>query len=235
VVSFPEFLSGLLPGTGRPDPGQCGEPARLRALSQGLRPALGQSAQPGGPGPGRWYPRPRRPISALDSGGLRAGHLVGAVFSNRTKSIVKSPKLYLNDTGLLCALLNIRDAARSGRRPPPGPCGKLSCWRNCVTGSAWRDRAQPLLLAGSHPRSGLPGRSRRKDRVCSRPKWTKLPDASDLVNLRFARKPWGGGRSAAPPWCAGPERIPSRSRLPGRAGGRLGVIEATARTLPTAC
>ena len=27
-------------------------------------------------------------------------------FSNRTKSIVKSPKLYLADTGLLCALLN---------------------------------------------------------------------------------------------------------------------------------
>jgi len=27
-------------------------------------------------------------------------------FSNRTKSIVKSPKLYLSDTGLLCALLN---------------------------------------------------------------------------------------------------------------------------------
>ena len=29
-------------------------------------------------------------------------------FSNRTKSLVKSPKLYLADTGLLCALLNIR-------------------------------------------------------------------------------------------------------------------------------
>jgi uncharacterized protein len=29
-------------------------------------------------------------------------------FSNRTKSIVKSPKLYLADTGLLCALFNIR-------------------------------------------------------------------------------------------------------------------------------
>jgi len=29
-------------------------------------------------------------------------------FSNRMKSIVKSPKLYLADTGLLCALVNIR-------------------------------------------------------------------------------------------------------------------------------
>ena len=29
-------------------------------------------------------------------------------FSNRSKSIVKSPKLYLADTGLLCALFNIR-------------------------------------------------------------------------------------------------------------------------------
>jgi predicted AAA+ superfamily ATPase len=34
-------------------------------------------------------------------------------FSNRTKSIVKSPKLYIADTGLLCALLNIRSEGAS--------------------------------------------------------------------------------------------------------------------------
>jgi predicted AAA+ superfamily ATPase len=44
--------------------------------------------------------------------------LLESWFSNRTKSIVKSPKLYLADVGLLCALLNIRSEeahiARSG-------------------------------------------------------------------------------------------------------------------------
>src|SRR5208283_579270 len=41
-------------------------------------------------------------------------------FSNRTKSIVKSPKLYLTDTGLLCALLNIRSEEALRQSPAVG-------------------------------------------------------------------------------------------------------------------
>ena len=41
-------------------------------------------------------------------------------FSNRTKSIIKSPKLYLADTGLLCALLNIRSAHALRQSPSAG-------------------------------------------------------------------------------------------------------------------
>src|SRR2546423_6325348 len=41
-------------------------------------------------------------------------------FSNRTKSIVKSPKLYLADTGLLCALLNIRSEEALRQAPAAG-------------------------------------------------------------------------------------------------------------------
>lgn len=37
-------------------------------------------------------------------------HILEPWFSNRTKSIVKTPKLYFYDTGLLSFLLNIRDA-----------------------------------------------------------------------------------------------------------------------------
>src|SRR5437773_6895654 len=44
-------------------------------------------------------------LSTLDASGQVV--LLEPWFSNRTKSIVKSPKLYLADTGLLCALLNI--------------------------------------------------------------------------------------------------------------------------------
>lgn len=45
-------------------------------------------------------------LSMLEASGQVA--LLEPWFSNRTKSIVKSPKLYLCDTGLLCALLNVR-------------------------------------------------------------------------------------------------------------------------------
>ena len=41
-------------------------------------------------------------------------------FSNRTKSIVKSPKLYLADSGLLCALLNIRNTESLATSPSVG-------------------------------------------------------------------------------------------------------------------
>src|ERR1051326_6205550 len=45
-------------------------------------------------------------LSVLEASGQIV--LLEPWFSNRTKSIVKSPKLYLADTGMLCALLNIR-------------------------------------------------------------------------------------------------------------------------------
>jgi len=41
-------------------------------------------------------------------------------FSNRTKSMVKSPKLYLADSGLLCHLLGIRTAEELCRSPLAG-------------------------------------------------------------------------------------------------------------------
>src|SRR5207249_9829763 len=47
-------------------------------------------------------------LSVLEASGQVV--LLEPWFSNRTKSIVKSPKLYLADTGVLCALLNIRTA-----------------------------------------------------------------------------------------------------------------------------
>ncbi len=41
-------------------------------------------------------------------------------FSNGTKSIIKSPKLHLADTGLLCALLNIRSEHELRQSPSAG-------------------------------------------------------------------------------------------------------------------
>ena len=57
-------------------------------------------------------------LSVLEASGQIA--LLEPWFSNKTKSIVKSPKLYLTDTGLLCTLLNIQTTDELRRSPLVG-------------------------------------------------------------------------------------------------------------------
>ena len=98
-------------------------------------------------------------------------------FSNRTKSIVKSPKLYIADTGLLCALLNIRSEEALRQSPAAG-----AVWETFVfaqlrdrerragrTGSLffWRDRTREVdFVVDAGGRLEL-----------FEAKWTELPDA----------------------------------------------------------
>jgi predicted AAA+ superfamily ATPase len=113
-------------------------------------------------------------------------------FSNRTKSIVKSPKLYLADTGLLCALLNIRSEDDLRQSPSAG-----AVWETFVfaqlrarersagcTGSLffWRDRTREVdFVVDAGGRLKL-----------FEAKWTELPDLGDTVNLDFVRDALGG-------------------------------------------
>jgi predicted AAA+ superfamily ATPase len=115
-------------------------------------------------------------------------------FSNRTKSIVKSPKLYFADTGLLCALLNIRSEEALRQSPALG-----AIWETFVFAQL-RDRER---------RAGREGglffwrdRTREVDFVIDsggrlelfEAKWTELPDAGDTVNLDFVRNVVGKSR-----------------------------------------
>ncbi|MGB8112873.1 MAG: ATP-binding protein, partial [Candidatus Sulfotelmatobacter sp.] len=100
-------------------------------------------------------------------------------FSNRTKSIVKSPKLYFADTGLLCALLNIRSEEALQQSPAVG-----AVWETFVfaqlrdrerqggrTGSLffWRDRTREVdFVVDAGGRLEL-----------FEAKWTELPDIGD--------------------------------------------------------
>jgi hypothetical protein len=108
-------------------------------------------------------------------------------FSNRTRSIVKSPKLYFADTGLLCALLNIRSEEALRQSPAVG-----AIWETFVFAQL-RDRERRAGRAG-----GLffwRDRTREVDFVVDaggrlelfEAKWTELPDAGDTVNLEFMR------------------------------------------------
>ena len=118
-------------------------------------------------------------------------------FSNRTKSMVKSPKLYIADTGLLCALLNIHSEEALRQSPAAG-----AVWETFVfaqlrdrerragrTGSLffWRDRTREVDFVVDA------GGSLELYEV----KWTELPDLGDTVNLDFVRNVVGAARVAA--------------------------------------
>ena len=116
--------------------------------------------------------------------------------SNRTKSIVKSPKLYLADTGLLCALLNIRSEEALRLSPAVGAVWETFVFaqlrdRERLAGRAgslffWRDRTREVdFLVDAGGRLEL-----------YEAKWTELPDTGDTVNLEFVRNVVGKSRLA---------------------------------------
>ena len=131
-------------------------------------------------------------LSVLEASGLVV--LLEPWFSNRTKSIVKSPKLYIADTGLLCALLNIRTHEALLAAPSLG-----AIWETFVFAELrhrerhagrqrsvffWRDRTREvdfLVDAGG----GL---------ELYEAKWSELPDAAATINLRFVRTAMGARR-----------------------------------------
>jgi len=111
-------------------------------------------------------------------------------FSNRTKSIVKSPKLYLADTGVLCALVNIRTV--EGLRQAP------------AAGAVWETFVFAQLRARER-RAGRVGslffwrdRTREVDFVVDvaskqelfEAKWNEVPTVADSVNLEFVQRSW---------------------------------------------
>jgi hypothetical protein len=117
-------------------------------------------------------------------------------FSNRTKSIVKSPKLYLADSGLLCALLNIRSEEAIRQSPTVSAVWETFVFaqlrdrerRAGQTGSLffWRDRTREVdFVVDAGGRLEL-----------YEAKWSELPDASDTVNLGFVRNVVGKSRVA---------------------------------------
>ena len=118
-------------------------------------------------------------------------------FSNRTKSIVKSPKLYFADTGLLCALLNIRSENALRQSPAIG-----AIWETFVFAQLrdrerhagrvsslffWRDRTREVdFVVDAGGRMEL-----------YEAKWTEVPDTGDTVNLDFVRNVVGKSRVTA--------------------------------------
>ena len=131
-------------------------------------------------------------LSVLEASGQIV--LLEPWFSNRTKSIVKSPKLYLADTGLLCALLNLRTVRELRQSPSAGAIWETFVFaqlrhRERRTGRSgrvyfWRDRTREVdFLVEAGGRVEL-----------FEAKWSEIPTVRDAVNLAFVRDILGPSR-----------------------------------------
>ena len=115
-------------------------------------------------------------------------------FSNRTKSIVKSPKLYLADSGLLCALLNIRSVEALLESPAAGAIWETFVFaqlrsRERLAGRLgslffWRDRTREVDFVVD-----MGGKLELFEA-----KWHEVPTTGDAVNLDFVRNVVGKSR-----------------------------------------
>lgn len=134
-------------------------------------------------------------LSTLEASGQMV--LLEPWFSNRTKSIVKSPKLYLADTGLLCALLNIRSVEALREAPGVGAIWETFVFaqlrsreRNAGrTGSLffWRDRTREVDFV-----IDVGGKLELFEA-----KWTEVPVDGDAVNLEYVQNIAGKARVAS--------------------------------------
>ncbi len=120
-------------------------------------------------------------LSALEVAGLVT--LLEPWFSNRTKSLVKSPKLHLGDTGLACFLAGLRRAEDLQHSPLAGPL-----WETLVASEL---RRRQLHREGSSDLAFWRDRTKEADFLLHRAgafalgeaKWTEHPDRRDAVAL----------------------------------------------------
>ena len=128
-------------------------------------------------------------LSTLEASGQIV--LLEPWFSNRTKSITKSPKLYLADTGLLCTLLNVRSEDALLQSPAVGAIWETFVFAQLRARERWAGRAGSLFFWRD--------RAREVDFVVDvggqlelfEAKWTELPSETDAVNLNFVRDALG--------------------------------------------
>ncbi len=134
-------------------------------------------------------------LSTLEASGQIV--LLEPWFSNRTKSIIKTPKLYLADTGLLCALLNIRSEDALRQSPAAGAVWETFVFAQMRSRERRAGRVQSLFFWRD--------RTREVDFVADvggrlelfEAKWSEVPGADDTVNLHFVRDAIGKSRIAS--------------------------------------
>jgi predicted AAA+ superfamily ATPase len=131
-------------------------------------------------------------LSVLQASGQVA--IVEPWFSNRTKSLVKTPKLYLADSGLLCALLGVRSAAELGPSPLTGAIWETVVAAELRRGLVNAGRAGELFFWREREREVDFLIHRAGAFVLAEAKWTELPTARDAASLRWVAAQLPTGR-----------------------------------------
>ena len=131
-------------------------------------------------------------LSTLEASGQIV--LLEPWFSNRTKSIIKSPKLYLADSGLLCALLNIRSEDALRESPAAGAVWETFVFAQLRSRERRAGRVQSLFFWRDRTRevdfvTDVGGRVELFES-----KWNEVPALSDAVNLQYVRNAIGKSR-----------------------------------------
>lgn len=124
-------------------------------------------------------------------------HLVEPWFGNATRSMTKSPKLYVSDTGLLCFLLGIRSPVELGRSPYRG-----AVWETFVQTEL---RKRYALAAHGDAIYFFRDRAREVDFLLHRggrfelleAKWTEQPTARDASAFAPVAEQLGAERIVA--------------------------------------
>jgi predicted AAA+ superfamily ATPase len=133
-------------------------------------------------------------LSVLEASGQIA--LLEPWFSNRTKTLVKTPKLYFCDTGLLCTLLNVRSEMALHGSPHVGAIWETFVFAQLLhreraarrTGTLffWRDRMREVdFLVDAGDQLEL-----------YEAKWTELAREGDTANLEYVRTALGRRKPA---------------------------------------
>ena len=122
---------------------------------------------------------------------LQASNIISLLepwHSNKLKSLIKSPKLYFRDTGLLCFLLNVDSSERLAESPLRGPI-----WESYVYGQIVRSLR---LQAGERQLFFWRDRSREVDFLLDRggtfllldAKWSEHPTRADAEGFTHVQK-----------------------------------------------
>ena len=107
-------------------------------------------------------------------------------FSNRSKSITKSPKLYLADTGLLCFLLNLFSGSDVSRSPQLGQIWESFVFAELRKAGAARGGIWPIQFLRDRGLEVDFLIQRGQRMVLIEAKWSEHPDLRHVQNLAKA-------------------------------------------------
>jgi len=121
-------------------------------------------------------------LGALETSGMVA--LLEPWFENGTRALTRSPKLYFRDTGLLLALVNVRDAAALADSPLCGPIFETAVYGTLRRALELRGELDSLVFVrrAQHEVDFVLHRGGRFDLFeC---KWTEVPDPRDAQTMQ---------------------------------------------------